>query len=89
MLIEYIRNAKREPIGCVVAIDRDSIGVSLLNPKDGFNRSLAKKIAIGRAELNIVPIIPRRKEDLVEDAIHRMALRAARYFKEDYANIAT
>jgi hypothetical protein len=89
MLIEYVRNSKREPIGCVVAIDRDSIGVSLLNPKDSFDRNLAKRIAIGRAELGVAPEIPAKKEDLFEDAIHRMALRAARYFKEDYANIAT
>ena len=34
MLIEYIRNAKREPIGCIDAINKDSIGISLLNPKD-------------------------------------------------------
>ena len=89
MLIEFLRNSKREPIGCIVAIDKDSIGVSLLNPKDEFDRKLAKKIAVGRAELGIFPLIPRRKEELVEDALQRMAIRAGRYFKDEYANTAT
>ena len=87
MLIEYIRGENRKPVGCVVAIDRDSIGVSLLNPNDDFDRNLAKKIAAGRAELGVVPLIPRKKEALVEEAIYRMAIRAGRYFKEEHANI--
>jgi hypothetical protein len=86
MLIEFLRNSKREPIGCVVAIDKNSIGISLLNPKDEFDRKLAKKIAIGRAELGILPFIPSRKEALVENALRRMADRAGRYFKDEYVN---
>lgn len=89
MLIEYIRNQDREPVGCIVALDRTSIGISLLNPKDTFNRNLAKKIAIGRAELGVVPEIPQEKEDLVENAIYRMALRAAKYFKVEEAKKPT
>lgn len=86
MLIEYIRNQDREPVGCIVAIDRDSIGISLLNPKDTFNRNLAKKIAIGRAELGVLPEIPQEKEDLVENAIYRMAIRASKYFQAEKPN---
>ena len=85
MLIEYIRNAKREPIGCIVAINKDSIGISLLNPKDEFDKKIAKNIAIGRAELGIFPEIPIKKEGLVERSIQRMVDRADRYFKTEYA----
>lgn len=66
MLIEYIRTEDRQPIGCIVAIDKNSIGISLLNPKDEFDKNLAKKIAIGRAELGIFPDVPAKKEQLVE-----------------------
>lgn len=84
-LCEYIRNAKREPIGCIVAIDKDSIGISLLNPKDEFNKKIAKNIAIGRAELGFFPKVPVKKEGLVERSIQRMVDRADRYFKTEYA----
>ena len=83
MLIEYIRNAKRQPIGCIVAIDKDSIGISLVHPKDEFNKKLAKKIAIGRAELGIFPEIPTKKEQLVERYIQRMVDKADRHFSRE------
>ena len=83
MLIEYIRTENREPIGCIVAIDRETFGISLLNPKDEFNKGMAKKIAVGRAELGVYPNIPRKKEGLVERSIQRMADRADRYFKQN------
>ena len=86
MLIEYIRTEDRQPIGCIVAIDKNSIGISLLNPKDEFDKNLAKKIAIGRAELGIFPNVPAKKEQLVERYIQRIADRAGRYFKTEYAS---
>ena len=64
MLIEYIRTEDRQPIGCIVAIDKNSIGISLLNPKDEFDKNLAKKIAIGRAELGIFPDVPAKKRTI-------------------------
>lgn len=84
MLIEYLRDKNRRPIGCVVALDQDSIGVSLLNPKDKFNREVARNLAAGRALQGIVPDVRGRKEELVERAIRRMAVRAYRYFKDDF-----
>ena len=66
MLVEFIRNENREPVGCVVAIDRDCIGVSLLNPKDKFNREVARNLAAGRALSGIVPDVRGRKEEIVE-----------------------
>lgn len=62
-LCEYIRNENREPIGCVVAIDRDCIGVSLLNPKDRFNREVARNLAAGRALSGVVPDITGKKKN--------------------------
>ena len=84
MLVEFIRNENREPIGCVVAIDRDCIGVSLLNPKDKFKREVARNLAAGRAITGIVPDVRGKKEIVVERAIRRMASRAYRYFKDEY-----
>lgn len=84
MLVEFIRNQNREPIGCVVAVDRDCIGVSLLNPKDKFNREVARNLAAGRALTGIMPDITGRKEELMEKAVRRMARRAYRYFKSEY-----
>ena len=84
MLIEFIRNENREPIGCVVAVDRDCIGVSLLNPKDRFNREVARNLAAGRALSGAIPEVTGKKEILVEKAIRRMARRAHRYFKDEY-----
>lgn len=83
MLIEYIRGENRNPVGCIVAIDRNTFGISLLNPKDEFDKDMAKKIAIGRAELGVYPNIPRKKESLVERSIQRMVDRADRYFKKE------
>ena len=84
MLVEFIRNENREPIGCVVAIDRDSIGVSLLNPKDKFRREVARNLAAGRAITGVMPDVRGKKEIVVEHAIRRMARRAYRYFKDEY-----
>ena len=58
MLINYIRKqyANKEkgifnssPIGIVVALDKNKIGWSLLNPKDKWNKKIGLSIAIGRA----------------------------------------
>lgn len=84
MLCEFIRNKNREPIGCVVAVDRDCIGVSLLNPKDKFNREVARNLAAGRALSGVLPDVRGRKEEVVEKAIKRMARRAYRYFQDEY-----
>lgn len=87
MLIEYLRDKNRKPIGCVVALDQDSIGVSLLNPKDKFNREVARNLAAGRALSGIVPNVRGRKEEMVERALKRMARRAYSYFKDDFQEV--
>jgi len=52
-VIQYVRNRKNIPHGVLVAIKTDegfSIGYSLCNKKDRFNKRMALKIALGRAE---------------------------------------
>jgi len=59
-VIQYVRNKKNVPHGVIVAIKSDdgfSIGYSLCNKKDRFNKRMALKIAIGRAELSSDPAI--------------------------------
>lgn len=52
ILIQYIRDEKNQPFGVVVATSNNgnfSLGWSVCNKKDTFNKSLALEIAIGRA----------------------------------------
>lgn len=52
-VIQYIRCKKNIPHGVLVAIKTPEgfrIGYSLCNKKDRFNKNMALKIAIGRAE---------------------------------------
>ena len=51
-VIQYVRNKKRVPYGVLVAIksnDEFTLGYSLCNKKDRFNKRTALKIAIERA----------------------------------------
>ena len=53
MLVQYIRDKERRPIGCMVALGFSRytiIGYSLCNTKkDKFNKTLGKDIAYNRA----------------------------------------
>ena len=54
----FLRDRQGQPVGCIaMSVDEVhhviSYGLSVLNPKDDFNRALARKIAEGR--LNISP----------------------------------
>ena len=58
MLITYIRKNKTEkskgqPIGCVVALDKNHIGWSLKNEKDKWDKKRGLEIAKKRAEKTI------------------------------------
>lgn len=51
-VIQYVRR-KRVPFGVLVAVKGDGgfrVGYSLCNKKDRFNKRMALKIALGRAE---------------------------------------
>lgn len=87
MLVQYIRDQKNQPIGCMVAVQHDdghiTIGVSLHNPKDKWDRSLARQIAIGRAYCDgVMPYIPRSKARYVAEGMRMMINRASKYFKD-------
>jgi len=53
-VIQYVRSRKNIPHGVLVAIKTDDgfrMGYSLCNKKDRFNKRMALKIALGRAEI--------------------------------------
>lgn len=53
-IVFYVRNDNGFPLACVSAIKSASggvnIGISVHNPRDKFDRHLARRIATGRAE---------------------------------------
>lgn len=55
-VIQYVRTRKNIPHGVLVAIKTEEgfrIGYSLCNKKDRFNKRMALKIAVGRAEMGM------------------------------------
>lgn len=60
----FLRDKDKQPIGCI-AVDyihgRLEYGLSVLNPKDKFDRRLARSIAIGRwgtnSSCNHIPFV--------------------------------
>lgn len=86
ILIEYVRDEQNNPIGVVVATDRDHLGFSKKNPKDHWNKNLGKKIAIGRAlskELSIKDVLKLPEKDIpyFQDKLQKIYDRAQRYYK--------
>jgi|694.fasta_scaffold06007_7 hypothetical protein len=58
-VIQYLRNKKRVPYGVLVAVKDENIlhrgyafGYSLCNKKDKFNKAMALKVALGRANVD-------------------------------------
>ena len=99
MLIQYIRDENRRPIGTMVAIKKDDqafLGLSFCNlKKDKFNKALGKKIAVQRANQLyartcdcVNPVIPKSKKrpDYVNQ-IGDFMFRAERYFHTDYTYV--
>lgn len=69
MLVRYLRDSKNRPFATIVAINKDSIGVSICNTeKDCFNKQRGRQIAVGRAERGHKAKIPNRR---VECKIYR------------------
>jgi len=50
MLIKYVRDKKRRPIGAIVALDKVSVGWSKCSKHDLWNKKIALNVAAGRAE---------------------------------------
>ena len=55
-IIQYVRDRKNTPHGVIVALKAEDgsfrVGYSLCNKKDRFNKQMALKIAMGRADLS-------------------------------------
>jgi hypothetical protein len=99
ILVRYIRqfpsmHSKGEPIGCVVAIDKDRIGYAVCNPCDKFDKVFGKEIAAGRAALGHEPYVANRVvgvlddgskeylDELLSQELDAMKDRAKRYFAD-------
>ena len=85
ILKRYVR-IDRDPIGCVVAVkegDDVKVGWSLCNKKDQFNKFMAEKIALGRAQHNAdsVGSVPQRLQKEMYEAVEYMRNRAKRYWR--------
>jgi hypothetical protein len=97
MLVQYLYDRLYEPVnikrpfGCIVALGKDHIGVSLCHPKDQFckniGRELAKKRACAKANIPLAPqnaivhLDATNKRDYVRQQVNAMAERASKYFK--------
>jgi hypothetical protein len=105
MLVKYVRvadispamvaldyNSARQPVGCIVCLNKDMIGWSKCNTKDRFSKSRAVEVAKGRAMYNI-PLRHKRGNEEVglpveclaayEELMQQMKVRADRYFKDE------
>lgn len=82
VLIKYVRDENRKPIGVVVAVDSNMVGWSKCCKGDKWNKDLGKAIAINRAWKR------RSLEDNIktapfgfEETVKEMHKRAEQYFK--------
>jgi hypothetical protein len=68
MIVQYVRDLNRNPVGVVVAIGPDQVGWSVCHPKDRFDKVRGLNIAIGRAQAGKEGPIPSRKlGDILEE----------------------
>lgn len=80
VLIQYVRDNKRKPIGVVVATDLGKVGWSLCHKDDKWDKNIALSTAINRADdINTEGPIPHT----VRHIVHHMVDRAKRYYKND------
>lgn len=78
MLIEYVRNKNRHPIGVVVAVGKNKIGWSKCNKQDKWDRNLGIQIAKNRAEKGYRTSVPHE----VKPKIDHMKKRAHKYYRK-------
>lgn len=82
-VIQYVRNNKRIPHGVIVAVkceDGFRIGYSLCNKKDRFNKRMALKIALGRAEIGSFYVV--QPPHPVAKIVPAFVERCKKYYKE-------
>lgn len=84
MLIQYLRDRRGNPRGCVVAIknplntmERYRLGWSLCCKRDVFKKKLAVDLAIGRAIRDGSGEVPESLYELWDE----MDMRALKYFR--------
>ena len=76
MLVKYVRDNKRRPIGVVVATGKYKVGWSLCDKKDKWNKKVGVALAAGRASLpKITPA------QTVSKAVEAMKARAVEFYK--------
>jgi hypothetical protein len=83
-VIQYVRNNKNIPQGVLVAIKSEDgfrIGYSLCNKKDRFNKRMALKIAIGRAEFSSDPAVVSVMPHPVKKMASAFWARCRKYYK--------
>lgn len=87
MLIQYVRDEDKTPLGVVVAVGSGQLGFAKRNPKDAWDKELGKRIAIGRAThpeiamRDVLDTIPEKAKPLFSKALLTMMKRSQRYFK--------
>jgi hypothetical protein len=88
-LVEYLRRDDRTPVGVVVAVDVDKIGVAYHYSKaKKFDRELLIAYALKRAIDGTDVPVPyfidnsNKRLEIVGSAIERMKVRAEKYFKK-------
>lgn len=77
-VIQYIRNKKRIPIGVITAVKSEceygfNMGYSLCNKKDRFNKKMALKIALGRANVvnDVQEVFPHEVRKMISSFVDR------------------
>lgn len=94
ILVSYLRDSRNVPFGCVVGDKFGRVGVSICNPKDRFNKRMAKAYAAENRKVNQPAPMPRRKIDgvelttLVSRAIQRMEGRIQKYYGKSQNEIS-
>jgi hypothetical protein len=88
MIIQYVRDKERNPIGTVVALSPKSIGASLCSPKDKWNRKIGIEIAKGRAKQyhleeleDFLAKVPESKKLSLKATLDVVIERARKYYK--------
>lgn len=81
IVIKYVRDNNRKPIGVVVAIDSNKIGWSMCHKDDRWNKDMGKTIAINRAWEGLSLEDNIKKAPLcMTKALYAMYARAGKYF---------
>lgn len=85
MIKEYVRDKNRNPIGILIATEKDGellVGWSACNPKDQWSKDLGEF----KAHCRLLPLSPKRLERLPQnyrDQMGKFLVRCSRYYRAD------